>query len=437
MERWTMRGGGRLRGVAAIHGAKNSVLPLLAATVLTGDTVCLHNCPRLSDVAATEEILRHLGCAVRREGHTLTVDTAGLDHNDIPDHLMRRMRSSVIFLGALLGRCGEADLFYPGGCDLGPRPIDLHLSALRTLGADIRAQGGRICARAPHGLHGAEITLPFPSVGATENVLLAAATADGVTVLNNAAREPEITDLCACLTACGAHIEGAGESRVCVGGVPVLSGCEHTVLPDRIEAATVLSAAAITGGAVRLTGVCPAHLTAVLSVLAVAGCRLDATPDTVSLTAPERLRAFGRVCTMPYPGFPTDAQALLMAAACTADGVSLFVENMFSDRYRHVGELVRMGAVIHTEERTAVVQGVPRLSGAPVECTDLRGGAAVVIAAAAADGETEVRGIGHIERGYEDLPALLGSLGIPIRRNKTEEQTHGTTTQNRTADTGA
>ncbi len=416
MEKIYIQGGHRLMGDMTVHGAKNSALPLLVATLLTGGVTELHNCPALSDVDATLAILRHLGCRTSQDGEVVTVDTAAMTSSEIPDHLMREMRSSILFLGAIIARCGRADLTYPGGCELGPRPIDLHLSALRRLGVHIEEAYGHIRCRVDGRLQGAEITLAFPSVGATENVLLAACTARGVTVLRNAAREPEIRDLCGYLNACGARICEAADGVLYIEGVSRLHGCTYTVLPDRIEAATYLAAAAITGGEITLHRCEPMQTSPVFPALEESGCRISVTEDTIRLLAPSRLRSMGTVRTLPYPGFPTDAAAPLLAAACVAQGTSLFVESIFANRYNYVDELVRMGANIRVDGRVAVVEGVPSLQGASVACTDLRGGAAVVIAGLAAQGETVIGELSHLDRGYAGLTECLSALGASIRR---------------------
>ena len=416
MDTLRIQGGTPLRGTVTVHGAKNSALPLLAATLLCHGTATLEHCPCLSDVGVALEILRHLGCRAERRIHTVTVDAAALTRAEIPDRLMRQMRSSIVFLGAILARCGEAELTYPGGCELGPRPIDLHLAALRRLGAEIREEHGYIRCLAPGGLQGAEITLAFPSVVATENVLLAACTARGQTVLHHAAQEPEIDDLCGFLNACGARIHAPSPGVLQIEGVESLHGAVYPVMPDRIEAATYLAAAAATGGDVTLRRCCPAHIAPVLALLEEGGCTLTANGDTLRLIAPARLGELGTVRTMPYPGFPTDAGAPLLAAACMAAGTSVFVESIFENRYKYVDELTRMGARIRVDGRVAVVEGVPRLQGAAVECTDLRGGAALVIAGLAAAGETVVTGLQHLDRGYEDPEGMLTALGAVVQR---------------------
>lgn len=421
METITVKGGRVLSGEVIIHGAKNSALPLLAATFLAHGTSEIHNCPRLSDVQASMAILRHLGCRVSRQGVTVTVDAGAPTKSEIPDTLMREMRSSIVFLGAIIARCGEATMSYPGGCELGPRPIDLHLSALRRLGVTVDERHGRIYCRAEGGLHGADITLAFPSVGATENVLLAACTAQGTTVLRNAAREPEIQDLCEYLIACGANIRSDVHGVLVIEGVPRLHGCAHAVIPDRIEAATYLAAAAVTGGRLTLRHCCVPHTSPVFLPLEEAGCVIrtydeDDARQAVEICAPARLHRLGSIRTMPYPGFPTDAAAPLLAAACVADGTSVFVESIFENRYKYVDELARMGARIQVDGRVAVVEGVPALQGASVACTDLRGGAALVVAALAAAGETTITELKHLDRGYESLTACLQAVGADIHR---------------------
>ena len=416
MAKMVITGRQRLEGELTLHGAKNSALPLMAATLLTSSTVILDCLPPLSDVAASAAILTHLGCTVHRTDTTAQIMPCSSCQQHIPERLMREMRSSIVFLGAMLAKAGEAVLCFPGGCELGPRPIDLHLSALSQMGVCISEEGGVLHCKAPDGLHGASITLSFPSVGATENVLLAAVLAKGQTVLSNAAKEPEIVDLCHFLNACGARIRGIGDSVLYIDGVERLIGCRYRVMPDRIEAATYLAAAAVTGGDVTLNGVDVNHLTAVLSVFEEAGCTLHTRQDTIRLKAPSRLSRVRIIRTMPYPGFPTDAQAPIMAMLTLAQGTSVFVENIFDSRYKHVSQLTRMGAQIKTEGRMAVVEGVERLSGATVCCTDLRGGAALLVAALAAEGTSHLEGLHHLDRGYAMPERMLCSLGAQVMR---------------------
>lgn len=411
-----IRGPVRLSGELTIHGAKNSTLPLMAAALLCDGPSVLHNCPRLSDVDVSIRILRGLGCKVKREGASVWINPLPADGFEIPDTLMREMRSSIVFLGAILAKMGKAVLSFPGGCELGPRPIDLHLSALRKLGAEICEDYGCLSCTVSGRMQGTPIRLTFPSVGATENILLAAATAEGITVITNAAREPEICDLADFLNSCGAKIRGAGESTIVIQGVERLSGCEHKVIPDRIVAATYLCAAAITGGNILLHGVEPAHLTPMIPVFEECGCILETEGDMIWLKAPRKLSRVRSIRTMPYPGFPTDAQPPVMAMLTRASGTSMFVENIFESRYKHVGELLRLGANIKVEGRVAVIEGVSRLTGAPVEAPDLRGGAALVVAGLAAHGATSISGLRHIDRGYESIENNLVQLGADIRR---------------------
>jgi UDP-N-acetylglucosamine 1-carboxyvinyltransferase len=404
-----------LSGSICVQGAKNSVLPILAATILSGGVCEIRNCPDLLDVDTSARILRHLGCTAEIRGGVAQTDTAGMTGSDIPENLMREMRSSLFFLGAILSRTGEAVVSYPGGCAIGSRPIDLHLSALRQMGADIREEGGFLICKAPK-FTGCDIHLTFPSVGATENIMMAAAKARGATRIFNAAREPEIEDLQTFLNAMGGRVSGAGTSTVTVEGVRRLSGASHSVIPDRIAAATWLAAVVSAGGDIRLTGACPEDIASVISVLAKAGCEIQTDPSGIRAKRDGRLRSVGRIRTLPHPGFPTDAQALVMAALCRAEGATVFSEMIFEQRYRHVGELHRMGADIRVEGNVAVVQGVPKLTGARVCATDLRGGAALAVAALAAEGETELTGLDHIDRGYEKPEEILASLGAAIKR---------------------
>lgn len=412
-----LQGGTPLEGELAVHGAKNSVLPILAACLLAQGQVVLHNCPRLTDVAAALNILRRLGCRVEQKEHTIIVDPAGASGCSISEEQMRSMRSSIIFLGPLLARTGEAHLTYPGGCELGPRPIDLHLSAIRALGCEVNEDRGIHCQGRPAG---GEVQLALPSVGATENAMLCAVGASGPTTIANAAREPEIGDLQSFLNSLGACVRGAGSSTITVEGGRTLSGGEYTVMGDRIVAATLLSAAAAAGGRVRLGGVDWRHLATVLSVFHQAGCRVESKLEYVELERDRDmpLKGVPTIRTAPYPGFPTDAQAPVMAALAASRGCTLFVEAMFDSRYRHVAELIRMGADITTEGRVALVRGVERLHGARVEAFDLRGGGALAAAALGAEGITALSGLNHIDRGYEGLEEMLRALGANVERRE-------------------
>lgn len=413
MSHITIHGTMPLRGEVSIQRSKNSVLPILSAALLHRGSCRIEQCPHLSDVEAAAEILRYLGCRVRWEGTDLVVDAACVRRWDIPQHLMRRFRSSVVFLGAVLARCGEATLSYPGGCELGARPIDLHLSSLRALGAEIEESGGTLRCRAKK-LQGCEILLPFPSVGATENAMLAATAAEGATIISNAAREPEIVDLQCFLQKLGVHIHGAGTSTITIRGGETLHECTHRCIGDRIVAATYLCAAAACGGDITLRNTDYRHLAPVTTALHQAGCRLRCTDDTITLSSTPRLCPLPPVRTYPYPGFPTDAQPPLMAALLRSSGATMFVENIFENRYRHAAELRRMGADIRLEGRVAMVCGVEKLHGAAVRATDLRGGAALIIAALQAEGKTIVEDIHHILRGYENIVGDLRALGADI-----------------------
>ena len=413
---YVVEGGRRLSGEVKVQGSKNSTLPILAATLLCRGECVLYNCPRLSDVEASLAILRYIGCTAKREGDTLVVDTGSVTRFDIPQQPMHRMRSSIIFLGAMIARFDRVHMTFPGGCELGPRPIDLHLKALREMGAEICEDHGELDCCAPERLGGAHITLTIPSVGATENIMIAAATARGTTVIANAAREPEIADLADFLNACGARIAGAGESTIVIDGVERLYPADHAIIPDRIAATTLMSAAAVTGSDIRFSGIIPAHLDAVLPVFRDSGCDIGIRGGILHLSSPYRLNSPKLIRTMPYPGFPTDAQAPVMSMAAVADGMTVFVENIFESRYGHVSELCRLGANIRVEGKVAVVDGVRGLLSARVRARDLRGAAALVVAALCAKGTSEVEGIEYLERGYEDLELVLSSLGADIKK---------------------
>lgn len=410
---WTVRGGRELFGSLKIQGSKNAVLPIMAASLLGGGVSHISGCPDLLDVSASVEILEYLGCSVQRQGEEIIIDSTAVCRNAIPHELMLKMRSSVMYMGAILARCGEVHLSAPGGCELGSRPIDLHLKALEELGAEISQEAGRVHCRA-NKLVGKQINLDFPSVGATENLMLAACAAEGSTVITNAAREPEIVDLQDFLVAKGARISGAGSSVISIEGFEPRQHTYHRVMPDRIVAATYLCACAAAGGEIVAENIVPDHICTVLSSLKAMGCGIINGQDYVKIRRFGPLRAGKPVITKPYPGFPTDAQALLMAAGLRADGTSVFVENIFENRYRHVPEMRRLGADIRTEGRVAMVTGVETLTGAPVTACDLRGGAALIVAALGAEGETRVFDSGHVRRGYDGLEKGLAQLGADI-----------------------
>lgn len=417
MTSYTITGGRPLCGECRVQGSKNSSLPVLAAALLSAGVSEINNCPEISDIDATLKILNKLGCKTFRSGSTVTVDSTDACGNDIPDELMHEMRSSVIFLGAILARMGRVKLSHPGGCEIGERPIDLHLDAMRKLGATVKEEAGTIECSAPGGLKGADIVLSFPSVGATENAVIAASTAEGFTTITNAAMEPEIKDLADFLNACGAEIIGAGEKTICIRGVKKLHGASHRIIPDRIVAATLMAGAAMTRGKLTLTDMIPQHLIPVTSVLKEMGCVITGDSDHITLTAPSRLNRVGnKIITMPYPGFPTDAQAQIAAALCVADGTSVLVEKIFENRFRYACELKRFGAKITTEGQTAVIEGVNRLIPARAVSPDLRGGAALLLAGFTAEGVSVITDDGYIERGYEAPEKLFGSINGMIKR---------------------
>lgn len=414
MSKIIIRGGNRLKGEINLQGAKNSVLPVLAASLLCEEKSVIHNCPDIADVETSIKILRALGCVCEKLGKSVTVDPSNAKLYKIPESLMREMRSSIVFLGAILGNTLKAVISSPGGCELGPRPIDLHLSALKKMGVQITEEHGFLCCEAPNGVHGAEITLGFPSVGATENIILAAAKAKGTTIIHNAAKEPEISDLADFLNSAGARVCGAGSDTVYIYGVEKLTHSEHTIIPDRIAAATYMACAAITGGDITIKGVMPSHITAILSVFREAGCDVSVSGKTLRIVANDRPTRVSVIRSLVYPSFPTDAGPLVIAMLTKARGTSLFVENIFENRFRYVDELKRLGAKIETQGKTAVIEGTEKLSGAFCKCTDLRGGAALVTAGLAATGETVIDEIHHILRGYDNIVGTLKSLGADI-----------------------
>ncbi len=411
-----VEGGNRLQGETTVHGAKNSALPILAATLLIEGQSVIHNCPKLSDVDVSLKILSKLGCRSKREGNTVIVDATCVSCDKIPDNLMREMRSSVVFLGAILSRCKSATVSSPGGCELGPRPIDLHLNALSELGYTINENHGFITCVKEEKTASAIINLPFASVGATENAILASCMLSGKTIIHGAAKEPEICDLADFLNGAGGKIYGAGSDTIEIYGVNRLWSTEHTVIPDRIVAATYMSAAAITGGEIVLNGVIPTHLNYVLKSFKEAGCKTILSGNSIKFVSPEKIKRIPLTKTVVYPGFPTDAGPCLVAMLTVAQGTSVFVENIFENRFKYIDELKRLGAKINIQNKVAVIEGVKHLSGAVVEATDLRGGAALTVAALAAFGKTEIGEIHHIERGYENITSVLSSLGAKITK---------------------
>lgn len=416
MENLIISGGIRLDGKTRLQGSKNSSLPILAACAAVNGISVIHNCPRITDVDIAVAILERLGCRISREGGTVTVDSGDINCSAIPEELMSEMRSSIIFLGALLARFGRGSATLPGGCEIGLRPIDMHVAAFRSMGVVIEESGGSMECTAPNGLAPCRISLSFPSVGATENIMLASLAAKGETVITNAAREPEIKDLADFLNECGAKIIGAGQSVIRIYGGRRLTGAEHRVIPDRIVASTYMACAAVTGGRAVVTEVEREHLAPVIPVFELCGCKIDFANGEMSVTAPKRAERIKYLRTMPYPGFPTDSQALVTAVAATARGTSIISERVFENRFRHVPELIKMGADIRVEDScVAVVEGVPSLHGAKVTASDLRGGSALIAAALGARGESVIDGVRHVLRGCEDVCGNLSRLGADIK----------------------
>ena len=412
MSSYIIEGGNRLEGVVDISGSKNASLPIIAASILNGGVSKLYNVPNIHDTQITLKILKILGCKVDKKNGKIIIDSSRMDNHEIPEDLMRQMRSSVVLAGAILARFKNAIFTYPGGCDIGSRPIDLHLKALRKLGINIDETSGYIKCKCDK-IVGAEIHLDFPSVGTTENVILASVFAEGETILTNAAMEPEIKDLQNFLNRMGAKVEGAGTNVIKITGVKKLKDVSYNIMPDRIEAGTFLCAAATTSGKVQLNNVVPEHIGPIINKLDECGCKFEINKNSVTIDAPKKLKSID-IKTMPYPGFPTDMQSVFTAMLSTAKGTSVIVENIFENRYRYTNELKRMGAKINIEGKIAIVKGVRKLNGATVEATDLRGGAAVVIAGLVAKGKTKVNNIEYILRGYENLDKKLNKLGAKI-----------------------
>lgn len=410
----TVTGGRPLSGTVRVGGAKNSALKLMAAALLAPGESVIHNVPEISDVDLMARVLEGLGVRITREGHTVRIDASDITSVETPYELVAQMRASIVVLGPLVARFGRARVAMPGGCNIGSRKIDMHLHGLEHLGAEIAFEHGYIDALAPGGLTGSQVILDFPSVGATENLLMASVLARGTTVIDNAAREPEIGDLVDMLVSMGARISGRGSSTLEVTGVERLEPTEHTTIGDRIEAGTFLVAGALTGGPVTVTGFDPAHLEMLITKMRRAGCTLDIAHSGVTVTRSGAIHPVD-VATLPHPGFPTDMQAQFMGLMALAEGDSVITENVFENRFMFADEIKRMGADIEVEGHRALVRGVTSLQGAPVVCPDLRGGAALVLAGLVAEGETVVTDIYHIMRGYEDFAGKLAALGADIR----------------------
>lgn len=421
MDKIIVTGGKTIHGEVTISGAKNAVLPIIVGTLLAEDVTVLHDVPKLSDVVTIKEVLEILGAEVTIEDHTMTVDSRHLHNYNAPYNYIQKMRASVLIMGPLLARLGKAKISMPGGCAIGTRPIDLHLKGLEALGADIQINHGDMNATVTGGkLRGSRIYLDFPSVGATEHIMMAAATAEGATVIENAAEEPEIVDLANFLNSMGANIRGAGTNVIKIEGVEKLHGTTYTIIPDRIEAGSYMIAAAVTGGDLLVKNVIVDHIKPLIAKLIECGMEIVEEGNNLRIIGKRPLKAVD-IKTMPYPGFPTDMQAQFMALMTVAEGTSVFTETVFENRFMHADELRRMGANIKIDGRNAIVEGVSRLTGCKVKATDLRAGAALIIAALVAEGKTEITELQHIDRGYEDLIQKFQTIGADIVRIRDEE----------------
>ena len=410
---YIIEGGGKLEGETYVSGSKNASLPIIAASILHKGTTKLYNVPNIHDTQKMFEILKKLGCKIKKNNDKIIIDSTEIISEEIPDELMRQMRSSVIIVGAILGRRKRAKFSYPGGCDIGARPIDLHLKAFKELGTNIREEAGFITCEidkiTPTNIH-----LDFPSVGATENIMLLSVLAEGKTEISNAAMEPEIVDLANFLNRMGAKVYGAGSNIIKIIGVKRLKDTSYCIMPDRIEAGTILSAVAQSGGKVLLKKVLPEHLTSVLHKLEESGCQILTEKNTILLSAPKKLKSI-QIKTMPYPGFPTDMQSVFASMLTTAKGTSLIIENIFENRYKYVNELRKMGAKMTVEGKICVIKGTKRLYGANISATDLRGGASLIVAGLNAKGKTQIDNAKYILRGYENLDKKLNNLGANIK----------------------
>ena len=413
MKSYIIEGGKKIEGNVRVSGSKNAALPILAATILCPDSNKLYNIPKISDTENTLEILKILGCKIKQNHGKIYVNSRNINTKEIPSELMSKMRSTVILAGAILGRFKEVIFSYPGGCDIGARPIDIHINAFKKLGIEIKEENGYIRCKADK-IIGTDINLDFPSVGATENIILATVLADGKTTINNAAMEPEIIDMVKFLRKMGAKIFGEGTNQISIIGVKHLSGTSYNIMPDRIEAGTLLCAAAATGGKIVLSNSNSEHMGAIINKLDECGCQVSCSADKISLSAPKKLKHI-EIKTMIYPGFPTDLQQVFTSMMTKSSGTSIIVENIFENRYKFISELRKMGAKIVVEGRTAIVTGKRKLQSAEMICTDLRGGAALVIAAMTAKGISKISNIEYILRGYENFDKKLSSLGAKIR----------------------
>ena len=416
MDKLIVTGKKAIHGEVTISGAKNAVLPIIVGALLAEDITVLHDVPKLSDVVTIKEVLEILGAKITFENHTRTIDSRDLNNWDAPYNYVQKMRASVLIMGPLLARLGKAKISMPGGCAIGTRPIDLHLKGLEALGADIQINHGDMNAVVPGGkLKGNRIYLDFPSVGATEHIMMAATTAEGTTVIENAAEEPEIVDLANFLNSMGANVRGAGTNVIKIEGVEQLHGTTYTIIPDRIEAGSYMIAAAITGGDLLVKNVIIDHIKPLIAKMIECGVEIIEEGNNLRVRSNGRLKAVD-IKTMPYPGFPTDMQAQFMALMTVAEGTSVFTETVFENRFMHADELRRMGANIKIDGRNAIVEGVSRLTGCKVKATDLRAGAALIVAALAAEGQTEITELQYIDRGYEDLIEKFQTIGADIVR---------------------
>ena len=417
MESYIIEGGKRLEGEVNISGSKNATLPIMAACVLNKGINTLYNVPNIYDVYIMENILEYLGCKIYRNNDKIVIDSSNISKYSIPEFLMRKMRSSVMLVGAIIGRMDKCIFSYPGGCEIGARPIDLHINAFRKLDIQVKEEGGYIYCET-NKINNTEINLDFPSVGATENIILVSVLGEGTTVIKNAAREPEIIDLQNILNKMGAKVEGAGSNVITIKGVKKLREVEYTVMPDRIEAGTFICALAGAKGHIVLNKINTEHISSIISKVEEAGVKTKVYEDKLEIISEKRLHAIDNIRTMPYPGFPTDMQSQFVSMLVTSKGTSIITENIFENRFKFINELIRMGAKISIEGRTAIIKGVKKISGSLVEASDLRGGAALIIAGLVANGKTRIININHILRGYEDIEGKLRKIGANIIRSE-------------------